>query len=38
MKLLKALMIVAVLAGAVSMGGCQNKTQTTTTSDKGYHK
>lgn len=39
MKLLKVLMIVTVLTGALSLGACQNKRQTaTTTQDTGYHK
>jgi predicted small secreted protein len=38
MKLLKALMIAAVLASALTLGACQNKTTTTTTQDTGYHK
>ncbi len=39
MKVLKALMIVAVLAGAFTLGACQNKpAATTTTTDTGYHK
>jgi hypothetical protein len=38
MKLLKALMIVAVLAGAVSMGACQNKTVSTTAQTPAYKK
>ena len=39
MKLIKTLMILAILAGGLSLGACQNKRQTaTTTQDTGYHK
>ena len=39
MKLIKALMILSVLTGVLSLGACQNKRQATTTSSKeGYHK
>lgn len=40
MRILKAVMILAVLASTLTLGACQNKTATTTTSGKesGYHK
>lgn len=39
MKFLKTLMILTVLAGAFSMGACQNRGQTTTTTEApAYHK
>jgi hypothetical protein len=39
MKLLKALMIVGVLAGALTLGACQNKSAAVTTSTApAYHK
>lgn len=38
MKVLKALMIVAVLVGSLTLGACQNKSAAVTTTNSGYHK
>jgi len=40
LKFVKAIMIVAVLAGALTLGACAQKKEaaTTTTATSGYHK